>query len=157
MSKATLKMQSWQVFSFARKHLGSPLLNTIFGKKNARKIDYWCQDPRYTNKPEGSYDPINGVKRLLAVLDDYGHDSIIRSAVNYMTADTSAASSMAEPALADLQPTLTEEILRDYKAVADLQRAIEDGENIDLVDALKDEAIDEIARTVALYRKERCL
>ena len=153
MSKKSVKMQSWQVFHFARKHLGSPVINVIFGKKNARKIDYWCQDPKYTNKQEGSYDPILGVKKLLEILDDHGHEDIVRSTVSYITADTSAASSSIEPGLADLQPTISEEILRDYKVVADLQSAIENSESIEVVDGLKEEAMDEIARTVALYRK----
>ena len=153
MPKDNVKMQSWQVFHFARKHLGNSTLYAIFGKKKARAIDMWAQDPRYTLKPEGSYDPILGVKTLIETLDDRGHADVVRSAVAFMVSGTSAAVSDAEPCVADLQPTISEEILKDYRAVADMQAAIEAGESIDYVDALKDEAMDEIARTVALYRK----
>ena len=153
MPKDNVKMQSWQVFHFARKHLGNSTLYAIFGKKKARAIDMWAQDPRYTLKPEGSYDPILGVKTLIETLDDRGHADVVRSAVAFIISGTSAAVSDAEPCVADLQPTISEEILKDYRAVADMQAAIEAGESIDYVDALKDEAMDEIARTVALYRK----
>jgi len=153
MPNDNLKMQSWQLFHFARKHLGNSTLYAIFGKKKARAIDMWAQDPRYTQKPEGSYDPILGVKTLLETLDDHGHTDVVRSAVAFMTSGTSAAVSGAEPCVADLLPTISEEILKDYRAVADMQAAIESGLSVDFVDALKDEAMDEISRTVALYRQ----
>ena len=155
MSKPNNKMQSWQVFHFARKHLGNSVLYAIFGKKKARAIDTWAQDPRYTQKQEGSYDPVLGVKTLLETLDDYGHTDVVRQAVNYMTANTSAAADCDPPLIQDLQPTISDEILCDYKAVAEMQAAIEAGESVVYVSALKDEAIDEIARTVALYRKQQ--
>jgi len=86
-------------------------------------------------------------------LDDYGHADVVRQAVNFIVSDTSAAIDCDAPVITDLQPTMSDEILCDYKAVAKLQAAIEAGESVECVSALKDEAIDEIARTVALYRK----
>ena len=153
MSKPTLKMQSWQIFHFARKHLGSSVLYAIFGKKNARAIDFWAQDPRYTNKADGAYDPIRGIKTLIETLDDHGHEDVVRSTLSYISEETSAATSTEESKLTDLQPTIAEEIVRDYKAVSELQDAIENEADMDIVDALKEEAIDEIARTVALYKQ----
>lgn len=153
MSKLDHKMQSWQVFHFARKHLGTSVLYQIFGKKSARAVDLWAQDPRFTNKPVGAYDPMQGIKTLIELLDDNGHDDVVRCALNFLLSDTSISSGV-EPNIQDLQSTIAEEVVRDYKAVAEMQAAIEDGEAIEWVEALKQDAIDEITRTVALYRKQ---
>ena len=153
MSKSAVKMQSWQIFHFARKQLGASVLYAIFGKKNARKVDYWAQNPRCTNKPEGSYDPISGVKSLVETLDDYGHTDVARATITFLTSNTSLAESQTEPAVTDLQDTMDKEILMDYRAVGKLERAIEAGDAIEDIEQLKTEAIEEIIRTVALYRK----
>ena len=65
MAKEKANMRSWQVLHFARKHLGRSSLYAIFGRKNARTVDYWCEDPKYTGKEECAFDPIQGVKDLL--------------------------------------------------------------------------------------------
>ena len=155
MSKGPLKMQSWQIFHFARKHLGSSVLYAIFGKKNARSIDYWAQDPRYTNKPEGSYDPILGIKTLLETLDDHGHEAVVRAAISHIASGASSTGFNDVTELKDLLPTMSEEILGDYRAVGVMQAAIEAGLDVAEVDRLKTEAIDELHRTVALYRQEK--
>lgn len=155
MPKVSSKMQSWQVFHYARKHLGRSVLYSIFGKKNARAVDYWCEDPKYTNKPDGAYDPIQGVRDLMTALDDHGHTAVIRSACQYMTAETSGAAEEAPTNLTDLLPTLEAEILADFRAIANLQAMIESGSDMALILAAKQEAIEEIERTVAFYIKEQ--
>lgn len=150
MPKEDGKMKSWQVFHFARKHLGASSLYAIFGKKNARAADYWCQDPKYTDKAESAYDPVQGVKNMLSMLDDHGHVGVVRACIAYLCSDTSldcgCKSNIDEPL-----PTLNEEILADYKAVACLQAAIEDKMPMAVVNSLRDEAIADIERTCAKY------
>lgn len=153
MPKEQRKMQSWQVFHFARKHLGRSALYTIFGKKNARAVEFWCQDPMTTGKEEGAYDPILGVKRLLTMLDDHAHVDAVRSCVAFLCSGTSLDCG-CEPEMVSPLPTISEEILADYKAVACLQAAIEDRMPMDIINELKDEAIAEIERTCAKARQE---
>lgn len=148
MPKEAPKMQSWQVFHYARKHLKASLLYAIFGKKNARAVDYWCENPEFTARPPESYDPIRGVKRLLESLDDHGHCAVVKSCINYLSAGTSACCDLS-PQIEDLKATLAEEILADYSAVAALQAAIEGGHNIASIQRCKAAAIAEIERTVA--------
>lgn len=155
MAKESMKMKSWQVFSYARKYLKASTLYVIFGKKNARIVDYWCQDPLYTARPDDSYDPIKGVKILLQKLDDHGHCSVVRACLDYISSGTSACCSLDEPSVEQLKDTLTEEILADYRAVAELQLAIEAGYNQPSVPRLKAAAIAEIERTVAKYLQSR--
>lgn len=153
MPKQTPKMQSWQVFHYARKYLKASTLYIIFGKKNARAVDYWCESPTDTARPEGAYDPIKGVKRLLQTLDDHGHCTVVRSCLQYLASGTSAACS-TDPTVEHLKPTISEEILADFRAVAVLQQAIEAGHNIASVTQKAAAAIAEIERTVALYQKD---
>jgi hypothetical protein len=147
-------MQSWQVLHYARKHLGRSILYSIFGKKNARAVDYWCEDPRFTAKDDGAYDPIHGVKALLEMLDDQGHCSTVRACVAYLIQGTSEGCGI-EPAVVEMKPTVAEEVLADYRAVADMQDAIDAGESIEVVNDLKYAAVEELHRTVAKYIEDR--
>lgn len=154
MSKQPAKMQSWQVFHFARKYLGRSVLFGIFGRKNARTVEYWCEDPRFTHKPDDAYDPIRGTKALLELLDDQGYCDVVRSCVSYMLSGTSLGEDI-DPQVVEPKPTMAEEILADYKAVARLQQGIEEHEDIEAIDLLMKEAIAEVERTVAKYRHKR--
>lgn len=154
MPKSAPKMESWQVFHFARKHLSSSMLYTLFGKKNARAIDYWIENPTTTAKPEGAYEPTKGVKNLLDLLDDKGNCDTVRDTIAYLAADTSCATD-SDPEIIEPLPTIGEEILADFRAVSKLQGAIEDGWDIISVDEFKRLAITEIERTVAKYRKDQ--
>lgn len=153
MAKETAKMKSWQVFHFARKHLGRSTLYSLFGKKNARSIDFWCEDPLYTGKDDNAYDPLKGVKNLVDLLDDNGHCDTVRATLAYIAAGTSCDTGI-DPAVVDPLPSIGDEILADFRAVATLQRSIEAGDDIELVVDLMRDAIAEIERTVARYRKD---
>jgi len=154
MPKKSGEMQSWQVFHCARKHLGRSVLYNIFGKRHARTVDLWCQDPRFTDKDAVSYDPLQGLRDLLSLLDDHGHVPVVRAALQYIAAGTSVECDHSGDC-SDLLPTMAEEILADFRAVADLQRGIEAGMAAHAVNQLKAAAINEIERTVALYLKDR--
>lgn len=147
------KMQSWQVFHFARKHLTRSALYSIFGKKNARAVDYWCEDPRYTAKIEGAYDPLQGVKSMLETLDDQGHCGVVRAAFAYLAENTSIKCDY-ERTIVEPMSNITDEILADFRAVAELQRAIENKCDVAGAEHLLREAIAELERTVACYIKE---
>jgi hypothetical protein len=150
MPKEPRKMQSWQVLHYARKHLGKGALCSIFGKKNSRAVEYWCEDPRFTAKPEGAYDPIQGVRNLLEVLDDLGHCSVVRACISYLCQGTSADCGVV-PEVTDTKPTMAEEVLADYQAIAKMQHAIEEHASTEVVYSLKLDAIDEVERTFAKY------
>ena len=154
MSKNDGQMQSWQVFHYARKRLGRHVLYAIFGKRHARTVDLWCQDPRFTDKETIAYDPLQGLRDLLSLLDDHGHVPVVRAALQYLSAGTSVQKDLGGDC-SDLLPSLNEEILADYRAVAELQRGIESGLAPHSINQLKAAAINEIERTVALYLKDR--
>lgn len=154
MAKTPPTMQSWQVFHFARKHLSRSVLYAIFGNKNARAVDYWCENPNYTAKPDRAYDPIQGVKRLIEALDDHGHCGVVRALIGFLSEGTSAECRL-DAQIVEPLPNLNDEILADFRAVAELQRVIEAGEDIELVEKVKQKAIAEIERTLARYIKDR--
>lgn len=150
MPKQNPPMKSWQIFHYARKHLGSGVLYAIFGKKNARTVDYWCQDPRTTGKEEDASDAICGVKLLLDKLDDLGHTSVVRAAVAFFKSGTSLEEDY-HPSVSDLLPSIAEEKLADFHKVAEFQAAIDRGEGRIEVGVKKQAAIEEIERTWAKY------
>lgn len=152
MAERRREMQSWQIFHFARKHLGASVLYAVFGKKNARAIDYWSQDPDFTDKPEGAYDPIRGLKNLLDRLDDMSHCGVVRATIAYLLSGTSMA--CGEAVLIEPLPTIEQEQLADYRALGALQIGIEDGLCLQQIENLKEAAIAEIERTVAKYRED---
>lgn len=153
MAKEKAKMRSWQVFHFARKHLGRSALYAIFGKKNGRTVDYWCEDPKYTGKEERAFDPIQGVKDLLEALDDHGHTGVVRACLDYLRAGTSLEEE-SSPVVTELLPTLAEEKLADFTCLAEFQAAIARCGSYPEVAALKKAALEEIERTFAKYIEE---
>lgn len=152
MAKHIETMKSWQIFHFTRKHLGRSVLYAIFGKKNARTVDYWCEDPRYTDKPDSASDPILWVKNLLDTLDDHGYTHVVRAAISFFKTGTSLEDEYA-PVVDDLLPTMDAEKLADFHAVARFQEAIDRGADCQEVDALKQAAIEEVERTFAKYQE----
>lgn len=152
MAKRKVVMQSWQIFHFARKHLGRGALYAIFGRKNARTVDYWCENPRFTGKPEIASDPILWVKNLLDTLDDHGYTPVVRAAIAFFKSGTSLEEGYA-PAVDDLLPTLDAEKLADFHAVAKFQAAIDRCDDCQVVASLKQAAIEEVERTFAKYQE----
>ncbi|KGO32802.1 hypothetical protein JT06_18275 [Desulfobulbus sp. Tol-SR] len=106
-----------------------------------------------TGKNEDASDPVKAIRNMLWKLDDQGHVDICRAALNYMASGTSVICG-EEQEIVELRPTVSEELLADYRAVAMMQEAIEDHEHPDMVLSLKQEAISEIERTYARYRKD---
>jgi hypothetical protein len=154
MPKKGAGMQSWQFFHYVRKHLGRSVLYAIFSKRHARTVDLWCQDPRFTDKEALAYDPLQGLRDLLSILDDHGHVPMVRSALQLLASGTSVDCDYHGDHT-DPLPTITEEILADYRAVAALQSAIEAGLSAHAVNQLLAAAKNELDRTVAKYLQER--
>lgn len=146
-------MRSWQILHYARKHLGRSALYAIFGKRNGRIVELWCEDPMYTDKSEDAYDPIMGVKNLLTALDDQGHCGTVRACIDFLVAGTSLGCGQT-PEIIELQPTINEELLADYAAVALLQEGIAHELEPHIIKARKDAAIAELERTYAKYRED---
>lgn len=153
MPKDNARTQSWRFFHYARKYLKRGTLYSIFGRRHARTVDLWCEDPKFSCKDERAFDPIQGVGELLTALDDMGHVGIVRSCLAYLASGTSVDLNLDE-GVEELKKTITEEILADYRAVAELQSAIEHGHHPDRIATLKTAAIAEIERTYARYRKD---
>lgn len=147
MAKSETTLQSWQILHFARKHLGRSVLYAIFGKKNARIVDYWCEDPRYTAKGDTAFDPLQGVKNLIDLLDDQGHSGVARSCLAFL----SPFADQDQDHLQNVLPTMAEEKLADFQAVAKFQTALDNHDSLDEIAHLKKEAIDEIERTFARH------
>ena len=153
MPNESSKMKSWQIFHFFRKQIGREVLYSIFGTKNSRTVDYWSQDPIFTGKPEGAFDPIKGIKEMIDRLDNYGHVGVAQACIDYLCAGTSLDCGR-EPHITEPKKSLMEEILADYRSVAELQRAVEEGASPAFVAKMRDAAIEEIERTYARYVRE---
>lgn len=153
MSKSAMKMKSWQFFHFVRKHFGSGVLYAIFGKKSARTIDRWCEDPRTTGKEELAFDPVSGMKEVVELLDDHGHVGIIRAMISYLLSGTSLSDEYCETEIIEPKETITEEELLDFQAAADFHRAINRSDDPETVRQYKIWAIAELERTEARYRE----
>ena len=143
------KFQSWQFWAAAKKTLGESRLLLILGRRNGRTIRMYSADPRYTQ--ERCRDPLEHLHIILSELDTFGRGDIARLAIAYLS---TALDDNSIPSAADLQPTMELEVLMDYQAVSDLQRAIADGAAPYQVDALAKEAKREIDRTLAKYLQE---
>ena len=142
-------LQPWQVFHAANKHFTPGAIAKIFGKANIRTAYLYGQDPAYTEKR--CKNPLEAMHMMFSRLDEIGRGDVARAGIAYLQ---TAIEPNEHEAVADLQPTLQEEILADYSAVAALQRGIEECEDVDLVDTLKQRAIDEIERTYAKYLQD---
>lgn len=144
----TKKFQSWQFWAAAKKLLGEPNLMLILGKRNGRTIRMYSADPKYTQ--ERCRDPLKHLHIIFSELDTFGRGDVARLAIRYLE---SAIDPQDVSRIAEMQPTIEEEILADYKSVADLQVAIVDGAPVDIVSDFAVEAKEEIDRTLAKYIK----
>ena len=140
-------LATWQIWHAFKHHLGESFLVKVFGKRNGRTIRMYAQDPKFTD--DRCNDPIENLHTVFSEMAAIGRPDVVRKAIGYLVTALGDENQLDE--ISRLQPTLCEEILADYRAVSVLQRAIEDGEEIDLVDTLKLSAIEEIERTFAKY------
>lgn len=141
-------LQTWQIWHGFKKHLGESLLMQVLGKKNARTIRLYSQDPRFTE--DRCKDPLESLHIIFSEADEIGRGDLARKAIAYLETALEDGRTDISPA-AQLLPTMDAEKLADYQKVAAFQKAIDDGDDIDLVETLMKEAKDEIERTYAKY------
>lgn len=141
-------LQTWQIWHGFKKHLGESLLMQVLGKKNARTIRLYSQDPRFTE--DRCKDPLESLHIIFSEADEIGRGDLARKAIAYLETALEDGRADISPAV-QLLPTMDAEKLADYQKVAAFQKAIDDGDDIDIVETLMKEAKDEIERTYAKY------
>lgn len=141
-------LQTWQIWHGFKKHLGESLLMQVLGKKNARTIRLYSQDPRFTE--DRCKDPLESLHIIFSEADEIGRGDLARKAIDYLLTAIGDHNYDLTPA-SQLLPTMDAEKLADYQKVAAFQKAIDDGADADLVETLMNEAKDEIERTYAKY------
>lgn len=132
-----------------KKSLGETFLMAVMGKKNARTIRLYSQDPRTTE--DRCKDPLESLHIIFAEADLIGRGDLARKAIDYLHTSLDDDSGYNVTEASGLLPTMAEEKLADYQKLAAFQRAIDDGADIDLVEVLMNEAKSEIERTFAKY------
>lgn len=150
MAKGLMKLQTWQIFHAARKHLSPERVTKIFGKKNARSAYTWAQDPVTTE--DRCKDPIEALHTMMLELDAIGRGDVARAVIEFLR--TAVDGESCSCAVKEVLPTIEQELLADYQALASFQRAVEACEDVDIVDALRVGAIEEIDRTHAKYLQD---
>ena len=149
MSDESPKMQPWQVFHAAKKHLGVEAVARIFNKEK-RSAYNWAGDPACTEVRCKS--PLELLHTLFERMDAAGCGYMARAAIRYLE---TALDDTDPPLVREPLPTVQDELLADYAALAEFQRAIHAGMDMDAVQSLKIAAIEEIERTVARYGRGR--
>lgn len=150
MTQENPQMQPWQVFHAARRALGANIVAKIFNR-SIRAAHDWAQDPAYTEVRCKS--PLELLHTLFERMADAGRGYAVRSALQYL--ESAIDSDVQAQGIIEPLPTIQEEILADYAAVAALQAGIAGGASADEIRQLKREATDEIERTAAKYIKDR--
>lgn len=149
MSKESVKMQPWQVFDVAIRYLGADRIARVFNREKRSPYN-WAADPLCTMHRCAS--PLELMHKLFCLMADAGLGYVVRAAIRYLQTavnDVEGGGSIIEPL-----PTIEEEILADYSAVGELQRAIEAQADIEDIRLLEAAARAEIERTVARYVKD---
>lgn len=143
------RMQPWQVFHAANKHLTAETVARCFNREK-RSAYAWGQDPAHTECRCKS--PLELLHTLFERMDTVGLGYAARAGIEYLS--TAIDPDVQVPGIKEPLPTIQEEILADYSAVNRLQQAIEADRGIDAVNRYKREAIAEIERTVAKYSRD---
>lgn len=149
MRNGMAKFEAWQVFAASFKALGRAKVAGCLGVTESAAYQYGA-NPTTTGEKR-CRNPLERIHSLLYELDMWGRGDVCRDAIDYLR----TAFEEAEPKpVSELKPTMNEELLADYQAVASLQRAVESCEQIDIVEALVEAAKAEIDRTYAKYLKD---
>ena len=146
MSYESPKMQPWQVFQAARKHLGANLVARIFNRE-VRSANSWAQNPVFTECR--CKNPLELLHALFERMDSVGLGYAARAGIEYLA--TAIDPDVQVGGIKEPLPTIELEVLADYSAIARLQKAIEDDLGIDAINRYKREAVEELERTVARY------
>ena len=143
------ELQTWQIWHAMRKTLGDKFIMGVLGRRNARTIRMYAQDPRCT--VDRCKDPIEALAILFDELDTCGRGDIARLATDHLC--HAHTGKLCEPK--PLKATLDQEVIADFEAVADLNAAIHADADLDYVRSLTEDAVQEIERTFAKYQCEK--
>lgn len=150
MAKERTPLQTWQIWQVARKYIGIGPLAKMFGVGERTIYDY-ASDPAFVTK-KGCREPFERMHVFLRMLDDLGFGQYARAGLAYLA--TAVEDGFCSGGVREPLATITEEILRDYSSVSEMQLAIERGEGLARVEELKRLAVEEIERTYLRYAKD---
>jgi len=144
--------EPWELMNTAKKLVGMSALELIF-KVGHSQIYKFCRNPRYTE--QSSRTPIERVRMLLADLAEQGGKGfeLSRAMVDFMAEPLGMHLAPNAAAVPD-KPTLTEECMDDYPALVALHAAMMNGSDPLEVEALLDDAKQELEQTVAKFNEE---
>ena len=151
MSSSEQKMQPWQVFHAANKYLGPERVARIWNKEK-RSAYNWGQDPAFTGSR--CHNPLELLHAQFAKMDDAGIGYIARAGIRYLETAIDPDAVLNDPESFETLPTITDEVLADFAAVAALNEAINNGEDMAAIKLAAAKAIAEIERTVAKVAQE---
>ncbi len=119
----TKKLETWQIWHAMRKTLGDSFIMSVLGRRNARTIRMYAQDPRFT--VDRCKDPIEALAILFDELATYGRADIAELAIGHMRQAITGHDNL--PCPDQLKSTMDAEVVADFQAVAELKAAIDDG------------------------------
>ncbi|MDL2268842.1 hypothetical protein LJC71_04800 [Desulfosarcina sp. OttesenSCG-928-A07] len=150
MTKQSDRLQPWQVFHVARKYLGASTVAQIFNRQTRSAYD-WAQDPACTEVRCKS--PLELLHTMFERMDAYGLGYAAKAGIRYL--ETAIDPDADEEGAITLPlPTVMEELLEDYRLLSVLQKAIEEGQDIESVKETVGALNAAIDRTVARYIKD---
>lgn len=144
-------LEPWELMNTAKKLIGLTGLELIF-KIGHGQIYKFCRNPRYSS--DSAHTPLERVRMLVADVADQGEDGteLARAMVDFMAEPLGMHLTHNAAATPD-KPTLAEECLDDLPVLAALHTAIRAGHDPREVEALLEEAKEELAQSVAKYKE----
>jgi hypothetical protein len=122
-------MKSWQIYDEARKTLKIELYE-IYGNRNARMIDYWARDPRFS--AEKKRNPIDRLELLFLELAEAGRRDVALAGLRILAGKIGCFLRDCDEAVPDRE-TLLGEIVDDMPCLTAYQKALE-GDDLEEVD-----------------------
>ena len=144
------RLETWQIWHAMRKTISDSFIMGVLGRRNARTIRMYAQDPRCT--VDRSKDPIEALAILFDELATYGRADIAELGIKHLQQSIGCDKDLRCPD--QLKPTVDAEILADFQVVADMKAAIEANKDPDEVRIAMTEAIHEIERTYTKYQQD---
>lgn len=142
-------LKTWQIWHAMRKTIGDDFIMGVLGRRNARTIRMYAQDPRCT--VDRSKDPIEALAILFDELATYGRADIAELAIKHLQQFIGGEEDLRCPDL--VKETIDAEVVADYQAVSELKAAIDAQEPPEIVKAILTDAIHELERTYAKYHQ----
>ncbi len=145
------RLETWQIWHAMRKTIGDSFIMAVLGRRNARTIRMYAQDPRFT--VDRCKDPIESLGILFAELESWGRHDIAKLAIDHLCKSIGHETDLHCPT--ELKQTIDAELLADYQAVADLKTAIEVDAGEEAVHFAMTAAVQEIERTYSKYLQQQ--